>query len=58
MVSLDARSIILEVSEKFKLKKDKIEPPEVYPEGRISKNSLNGQEIMYYFKRELLQGNY
>ena len=58
MVSLDARSIILEVAEKFKLKKDKIEPPEVYPEGRISKNSLNGQEIMYYFKSELLQGDY
>ena len=35
-ISLDAQSIILEVSEKFKLKKDNIDPPEVYLGGRLS----------------------
>ena len=33
----DARSVILEVAEKFKLKKDKIEPLEIYLGRRISK---------------------
>ena len=41
----DARSVILEVVEKFKLNKDKIEPPEIYLGGRLDKNSLNGKEI-------------
>ena len=45
MISLDARSIVLEVSEKFKLKKEDIEPPEVYLGGRLANNSFNGQEI-------------
>ena len=44
-ISLHAQSIILEVTEKFKLKKEKIEQPEVYLGGRLEKNSLNGQEI-------------
>ena len=35
-ISVDATSVIQEVSEKFKLKKDKIEPPEVYLGGRLS----------------------
>ena len=44
-ISLDARSIILEVAENFKLKKDKIDPPKVYLGERISKKSLNGKDI-------------
>ena len=42
-ISLYEQSIILEVVEKFKLKKDKIEQPEVYLGGRLAKKSLNGQ---------------
>ena len=42
-ISLDARSIILEVAEKFKSKKYKIEPPEVYLGGRLAKKSFNGK---------------
>ena len=44
-ISSNVRSFILEVTEKFKLKKDKIEPPEIYLGGRISKKSLKGKEI-------------
>ena len=44
-ISSDARSFILEVAEKFKLRKDKIEPPEIYLGGRIAKKSLNGKYI-------------
>ena len=40
-ISLDERSVILEIVEKFKLKKDKIEPPEIYLGGRLAKKSLN-----------------
>ena len=42
-ISSDTRSVILEVAEKFKLKKDKINPPEIYLGGRLVKNSLNGK---------------
>ena len=42
-ISLDARSVILEVAEKFKPKKDKIEPPEIYLGGRLAKKLLNGK---------------
>ena len=38
-------SVILEVAEKFKLKKDKIEPPEIYLGGRLAKKSLNSKEF-------------
>ena len=34
-ISQDAVSEIREVSEKFKFKKDKIEPPEIYLVGRL-----------------------
>ena len=44
-VSLNARSIILEVAEKLKLNMDKIEPPEVYLGGRLVDNSLNGKDV-------------
>ena len=44
-ISSDARSVILEVAENFKLKKDKIEPPVIYLGGRLAKKSLNGKEI-------------
>ena len=40
-ISSDARLVILEVVEKFKLKKDKIDPPEIYLGGRLSNESLN-----------------
>ena len=35
----------MEVAEKFKLKKYKIDPPEVYLGVRLEKKSFNGQEI-------------
>ena len=44
-ISLDARLFILEVAEKSKLKKDKIEPPEIYLGGRLAKKSSNGKYI-------------
>ena len=44
-ILLDAQSIILEVSEKFKLKKYNIDPPGVYPGWGISKKSFDGQEM-------------
>ena len=55
MVSLYARSIILEVAEKLRLNMDKIEPPEVYLGGRLVNNSFNGKDVwtipsMYYIK--------
>ena len=37
-ISSDARSVILETGENFKLKKDKIEPPDIYLCGSLSKN--------------------
>ena len=42
-ILLYAKSIILEEGEKFKLKKNKIEPPEFYLGGILAKKSLNGQ---------------
>ena len=42
-IGIDATSIIEEVSEKFKLKKDKIEPPNVYLGGRLANKELNGR---------------
>ena len=45
VISSDARSFILEVAEDFKLRKNKIEPPEIYLGGRLAKRSLNGKEI-------------
>ena len=45
LISLDSRSIILEVAEKIKLKKDKIEPPKVYIGEKLAKKSLNVQEM-------------
>ena len=45
MISSDVRSVILEVAEKFKLRKDKIDPPEIYLGGRLANRSLNGKEI-------------
>ena len=44
-ISLDAQSIILEVAEKLKLKKDNIDPPGVYLGGRLDNKSLNEHEI-------------
>ena len=44
-ISSDARSVILEVAEKFKLKKDKIEPLEIYLGRSIAKKLLNGKQI-------------
>ena len=44
-ISSDERSVILEVAEKFKLKKDKIEPPDIYLDERLDKKSLNGKEM-------------
>ena len=35
----------MKVVEKFKMKKDNIESPEVYLGGRLEKNSFNGKEI-------------
>ena len=31
--------------ERFKLKKDKIDPPKIYLGGRLAKKSLNGKDI-------------
>ena len=42
-ISLDVRSIILEVAEKFKLRKDKNESPEIYLGGMLAKKSLKGK---------------
>ena len=39
------RLVILEVAEKFKRKKYKSEPLELYVGGRYDKKSLNGKEI-------------
>ena len=36
-ISSVAISVILEVAEKFKLKKDKIDSPEIYLGGRLAK---------------------
>ena len=44
-ISSDARSVILEVAEKFKRRKDKTDPPEIYLGGSLSKKSLNRKEI-------------
>ena len=44
-ISSDARSVILEVAEKFKLKKDNIDPPDIYLGGRLANKSLNGKYI-------------
>ena len=36
-ISSDAMSVILEVAEEFKRRKDKTEPPEIYLGGRLAK---------------------
>ena len=41
-ISMDARSVILEVVERFKLKKDIIAPPEAYLGGRLRLKTLSG----------------
>ena len=41
-ISMDARSVILEVVERFKLKKDIIAPPEVYLGARLTLKTLDG----------------
>ena len=45
VISLDSLSIILEVTDKFKLKKDKMNPPELYIRVRLTKKSLNVHAI-------------
>ena len=57
-ISLDVQSIVLEVAEKLKFNKDKIDPPEVNLGGRLAKKSLNGQDIwtilsVDYFKAKI-----
>ena len=42
-ISLDARLVILEIAEKFKMNKDKIDPPEIYLGERLVNKSLNGK---------------
>ena len=44
-ISVNATSVIGEVAVRFKLKKDKIEPPEVYLGGRLAEKNLNGINI-------------
>ena len=44
-ISLYSISIILEVAEKYKLRKDNIEPRKLFLGWSLSKKSLNGQEI-------------
>ena len=44
-ISIDATSVIREVAEQFKLKNDKITPPDVYLGGRLVKKNLNGREV-------------
>ena len=44
-ISQYAVSVIREVADKFKLKKDKIEPPEIYPRGRLESKELNGNKV-------------
>ena len=45
VISLDAVLVILEVAEKFRLRKDKIEPPEIYIDVRLAKKSFNREKI-------------
>ena len=40
-----ALSVIREVVEKFKLKKDKIEPPDICLGGRLARKELNGNQV-------------
>ena len=44
-ISIDATSVIREVAERFKLKRDKIIPPEIYLGGRLAKKRLNGRDV-------------
>ena len=48
-ISSYARSVTLEVAKKFKLKKDKIDPPEISLGGRLAKKSLNRKYISTMF---------
>ena len=41
----DATSIMLEIGERFKFKKDLIEPPEIYLGGRLECKLLNGRKV-------------
>ena len=42
--------------EKFKLKKDNIEPPEIYLGGRLAKKSSNGKYIWTMFSVNDVKG--
>ena len=44
-ISQDTVLVIKEVSEKFKLKKDKIEPPEIYLGGQLARKELNVNQL-------------
>ena len=44
-ISQDAVSEIREFSEKFKFKKDKMEPPEIYLGGILERKGLNGNQV-------------
>ena len=55
-ISSDAISVMLEVAEKFKLKKDKIEPPEIYLGRRLANKSLKGKNIWTMSSVDYLKG--
>ena len=55
-ISSDVRLVILEVAEKFKLKKDKIEPSEIYLGGRLAKKSLTGKYIWTISSVDYMKG--
>ena len=45
VISQDAVSAIREVADKLKLKKDKIEPNEIYLIGQLLRKELNGNKV-------------
>ena len=56
-ISSDAISVITEVAEKLKPKKDKIEPPEIYLGGRLAKKSFKGKEIWTMSSVDYVKGS-
>ena len=54
-ISCDATSVMLEIAEKFKFKKDAITPPEIYLGGRLERKSLNGRNIWTLTSRDYVK---
>lgn len=54
-VSAEAKELLKEIQRDFKLKKDKIEPPEIYLGARLEMKNLNGKKMWTMCSRDYIK---